>query len=71
MLEEGQERNITAQVCEVNTPLLSVNKMLAAANRVVFSPEGSYLEDVNSGEVVWLKEQGGMFMLKVWAKTGF
>ena len=45
--------------------------MVAAGNRVVFSPEGSYVEDVSSGEVVWLKEQGGMYMLKVWVKTGF
>ena len=71
MTEDGGIRQITAQVCEVNEPLLSVSKMVAAGNRVLFSPEGSYVEDVNSGEVVWLKGQGGMFMFKVWAKTGF
>ena len=55
--EDGGIRQITAQVCEVNKPLLSVSKMVAAGNRVVFDPEGSYVEDVNSGEVVWLNEQ--------------
>ena len=50
--EDGSIRQITAHVCEVNKPLLSVSKMVAAGNRVVFSPEGSYVEDVNSGEVV-------------------
>ena len=69
--EDGNIRQITAQVCEVNKPLLSVSKMVAAGNRVVFDHDGSYVEDVNSGEVVWLTEQGGMYMLKVWAETSF
>ena len=69
--EEGGIREITAQVCDVNKPLLSVSKMVAAGNRVVFGPDGSYVEDVKTGEVVWLKEQGGMYMLKMWVKKGF
>ena len=36
--EEGALRHITAQVCEVNKPLLSVSKVVVAGNRVVFDP---------------------------------
>ena len=69
--EEGALRHITAQVRDVNKPLLSVSKIVAAGNRVVFDPQGSYIEDLQEGERVWLKNQGGMYMLKLWVKKGF
>ena len=68
---EGLGREITAQVCEVNKALLSVSKIVAAGNRVVFDPEGSYIEDMNSGEKVWMKSQGGMYMIKMWVQRSF
>ena len=55
----------------MNKPLLSVSKIVAAGNRVVFSPEENYIEDVETGEKVWLKAQGGMYVLKMWVKKGF
>ena len=69
--EEGLAREIVAQVCEVNKPLLSVSKMVAAGNRVVFDESGSYIENIVSGEKVWMKSQGGMYMLKMFVKKGF
>ena len=63
---EGLMRGITAQVCEVNKPLLSVCKLVHAGHRVVFETGGSYVEDTSNGERIWLKESGGMYMLKLW-----
>jgi len=63
--EEGFKRNMTAQVCNVNKALLSVAKVVAAGNRVVFDSE-SYIEDKKSGEKIHLTEKGGMYMLKMW-----
>jgi len=65
----GTTRNLTAQVCEVNKALLSVKKIIAAGNRVVFDEDGSFIEDKNNGERIWLKEERGMFMLKMWVKN--
>ena len=62
---------LTAQVCDVNKALLSVHKMVAAGNRVVFDKEGSYIEHTGSKEKLWMTEQGGMYMLRLWVKTGF
>jgi hypothetical protein len=67
--ESGTMRNLTAQVSEVNKALLSVKKIIAAGNRVVFDEDGSYIEDKNSQEKIWLKEDKGMFMLKMWVKN--
>ena len=66
--EEGSTRSLTAQVCDVNKPLLSVRKVIAGGSRVVFDQEGSYIESKVTGERTWLKEQGGMFMLKMWVQ---
>ena len=66
--EEGSVRSITAQVCGVNKPLLSVKKVMSGGSRVVFDEDGSYIESKATGERTWLKEVGGMFMLKMWVQ---
>ncbi len=60
---------MTAQVCDVNKALLSVKKVIAAGNQVVFgSKEGSYIESNTTGERMWLEERGGMYILELWVK---
>ena len=66
---EGVRRNITAQVCDVNKALLSVKKVVAAGNRVVFEEEGGYIEDRLTGDCMWLEEAGGMYMLSMWVES--
>ena len=66
--EEGQERNLTLQVCDVNQGLLSVAKMTQAGNRVVFDTAGSFVENKLTGERTWLQEKSGMFIMKLWVK---
>ena len=67
--EQGQARAIKAQVCDVNKPLMSVSRMVQAGNTVVFSKSGSYVEDEETRERIPLREQGGMYMLKLWIKN--
>ena len=67
--EEGQERAIKAQVCEVNKALLSVHRMVQAGNTVVFSRNGSYAQDDATGEKIHMREQGGMYMMKLWVRN--
>ena len=66
---EGVGRNITVQVCSVQQGLLSVKKMVGAGHRVVFDPEGSYIEDVATYERMNLKERNGMYFLSFKAKA--
>ena len=66
---EGIARTITAQVCDVNKALLSVRKVMAAGNKVVFDAEGSYIEDKSTGEKMWMEDNRGMFILKLWVKS--
>ena len=69
--EGGQSREITAQVCDVNKPLLSVSKIVNAGNRVVFEGDGGYIEDLHSGERIWMRLQGGMYNIKMWVQRSF
>ena len=65
---EGVTKQVRAQVCDVNKALLSVSQVVKKGNR-----EGeSYIEDRNTGQVMWLREDNGMFLLKLWVKnSGF
>ena len=67
--DEGISRHIVAQVCDVNKSLLSVRKMVAAGNKVVFEKHGSYIEDPETGEIMRLEEKQGMYVLELWTKT--
>ena len=67
--EGGAVRRITAQVCAVNKALLSVRKVVAAGNRVVFSPNEAYIEDLATRERMEMEEANGMYVLKAWVKN--
>ena len=66
---EGIQRGMTAQVCDVNKPLLSVKKIVAAGNRVVFEDEGSYIQDKSTNEIMYMEDVGGMYVLRMWVKS--
>ena len=47
--------------------LLFVNDMLGKGNMVVFDSQGSYVENVTTGD--WTPiEQNGIFIMKLWVK---
>ena len=60
-------RKLTAQVVDVNQPLLAVRGMVNSGHRVVFDSSGSYIEDKKTKEWLPLNDDGKMFTLKVWA----
>jgi len=72
--EEGLGRKVRAQVCDVNKALMSVRKIVAAGNRVIFDEEGSggsFIEDKQTLERVKLEDRNGMYMVKLWVKSDF
>ena len=63
------ERKLTAQVCDVNKALLSVKTVVLAGNKVVFDSDGSFIEDKTNCQKMWLKEEKGMYMLRMWVRS--
>ena len=70
---EGFHRNITAQVCDVKQPLMSVKRLRDSGHAVVFDSDGGRIDHLASGSSIRLSERDGMFMLKLWipTKAGF
>ena len=66
---EGYGRSITAQVCNVRKPLMSVHKLVTAGHRVVFDEPGAYIENKTTKERIQLQESGGMYVLKLWVHS--
>ena len=62
-------RGITAQVCKVHRPLMSVKKICKNGQKVVFDDEGSYVENKTTGERIQVLEQEGEYVLDVWVNT--
>lgn len=64
---EAGINGITFQVTDVAKPLAAVSRILDKGNRVVFNrgAEGSYIENVSTGEWMPLKEEKGTFVLEV------
>ena len=69
--EEGKQKKVVLQVCDVNQGLLSVSKATSSGNRVMFDSDGSFIENKMSGDRTWLKDKNGMYMLKLWVKRPF
>ena len=42
--------------------MMSVRKMVSASHRVVFAAEGSYGEDVNTGETMRIEDTDGVYV---------
>ena len=61
-------RDMRFIVCEVSKALGSVSQMCKTGHRVVFNlpwcADGSYIEQVDTGERMWLQEEGGLYVLR-------
>ena len=66
--EEGAEKQLVLQVCEVNQGLISASKLAAAGGRVMLDDAESYVENKASGHRTWLKNRNGMFILSLWVR---
>ena len=64
----GQGRKVTAQVCKVHQPLLSVKKMCKAGHRIVFDDEGSYVENKVTGERIIIGEDENGYGVDLWVR---
>ena len=65
-LREGQVKGMVMKAAPVAKPLGSVKRICAAGHRVVFDESGSYIMHKGTGDVTWLREEDGNYILDVW-----
>ena len=66
LTDDGAARNMRFQVCDVTKPLASVSRICAKGHKVAFQAGCSYIQNLTTGEVTWLKEANGVYTLDVW-----
>ena len=64
--QEGTLRGMTFQAAPVSKALGSVKRMCSSGHRVVFDEDGLYVENKITGEINWLREEAGNYMLDLW-----
>ena len=57
---------LTTSVTDVDRPLLSVAQTVQYGSKVVFSSQGSYVENPKTRERLALERKGGLFTLRMW-----
>ena len=68
LTEEGVEKKLVLQICDVNQGLSSKSKLAAAGNRVMLDDDASYVENKTSGQRTWLKNRNGMYIMSLWVR---
>jgi len=66
LTQEGSLRAMTFQAAPVERPLGSVKRMCNSGHRVVFDDEGSYVLNKTTGEINWLREDNGNYVMDLW-----
>ena len=64
-LDWASFRGMTFQATDVNKALGSASKTVANGNRVVFVQDGSFIENVETREKLWMRQENGVYVLDV------
>ena len=68
--DAGTKTNIKVQVADrLHRTLFSVSRLTESGNRVVFDPDGSFIENKLTGHVTPLIHTDGTYKLELWMKT--
>ena len=66
---EGDVGGLTVQITDVTKALGSVGKICEAGNRVVFEPDGGYVENMNSSKKTMFYKDGLAYRMDMWVKA--
>ena len=67
--EDGTAGKLTVQITDVKKALCSVGKVANAGNRIVFEPQGGYIQNIKTGKKTALVKEGAAYKLKMWVKA--
>ena len=63
---EGSLRSMTFQAAPVSRALGSVKRMNETGHIVVFDGTDSYIQNKATGEITWLREENGNYLMDLW-----
>lgn len=59
-------KSVTSRCTTVQMPLLSVKRMVERGHFIGFCAQGGFILDTSTGNVEWLREEGGNYLLDGW-----
>ncbi len=65
----GSEKLLSFQICDVHKPLLAVSRLCESGHAVVFHPDWSYIENLQTGERMTLEKNDGLYELRAWVRA--
>ena len=65
---EGKDTTVLYQIAEVSRPLTSVSATCDKGNRVVYTPQGGFIYNMQTGERTSFERQGGIYQLDLWIR---
>ena len=68
MTAEGNPAAATFQVAEVTRPLCSVTRICDRGNRVVFTSEGGYIENMTSGVQTGCHQRNNVYVMEMYVE---
>ena len=66
LTQEGSLRAMTFQAAPVDRALGSVKRMCSSGHMVVFDDDGSHVLNKMTGEVNWMREESGNYIMDLW-----
>ena len=65
---EGRDTTVLYQIAEVSRPLTSVSATCDRGNWVVYTPQGGFIMNCQTGERTSFERKGGIYELDLWIK---
>ena len=66
MTNEGTCRGMRFQGAPASRPLGSVKRICQSGHRVTFDEDDSFIENKMTGEINWLREDNGNYIMDLW-----
>ena len=65
---EGRESEVLYQIAEVSRPLTAVSGTCDAGNWVIYTSEGGFILNCNTGGRTYFERNGGIYEFDLWIK---
>ena len=66
---EGRDATVVYQIAEVSRPLTAVSATCDSGNWVVYTPQGGFIINCESGRRTHFERTGGIYELDLWIRN--
>ena len=66
---EGCDAKVVYQIAEVSRPLTAVSATCASGNWVVYTPQGGFIMNCQTGRRTHFERNGGIYELDLWVRN--